>query len=258
MRNNPRDQHPVSLRVISEWPRRVFAVGDIHGCYEEIRLLVSHLKEKHGAGPEDLFIFMGDYIDRGERSKDVISFMLEVKREWPHTVFIKGNHEDMLLDYLGLGGESGEVYLDNGGAECLKSYGIHNIFARPSEILAALPPEHVAFFQGLELGVLLAEFVFVHAGIRPDGRLDSQVPGDLMWIRGDFVHAEHWTGKTVVFGHTPFEDIFLHLPFKIGIDTGCVFGNKLSAVELVNGRLFQVDRCGSEVKEYGLQERLGG
>jgi serine/threonine protein phosphatase 1 len=72
------------------------------------------------------------------------------------------------------------------------------------------------------------------------------------------VHAEHWTGKTVVFGHTPFEDIFLHLPFKIGIDTGCVFGNKLSAVELVNGRLFQVDRCGSEVKEYGLQERLGG
>lgn len=236
----------------------MFAVGDIHGCYEEIRLLLSHLREKHAAGPEDLFIFIGDYIDRGERSKDVISLMLDLKREWPKTVFIKGNHEDMLLDYLGLGGESGEVYLDNGGAECLKSYGIHNIFARPSEILAALPPEHVAFFQSLEIGVTLAEFVFVHAGIHPQRLMDAQVPGDLMWIRGDFVHAEHGAAKTVVFGHTPFEDVFLHLPYKIGIDTGCVFGNKLSVVELVNGRLFQVDRYGSEVKEYSLEERLGG
>ena len=257
MKVNEPQSNSTSLRVIVERPPRVFAIGDLHGCYEETKALIDYLKEHEALSAEDLCIFIGDYIDRGARSKEIIDLMLQVRAEWPRTVFIKGNHEDMLLDYLGYGGESGDVYLENGGFEFLKSYGLHPFTPR-DDVIAALPPPHLEFLRGLELGVVLAEFVFVHAGINPTRGLDSQQSHDLMWIRGDFVHAEHTAGKTVVFGHTPFEDIFIHLPYKIGIDTGLVYGNRLSAVELVHGKLFQIERGESVVSTYNLRDRLGG
>jgi serine/threonine protein phosphatase 1 len=257
MKNNIESTTTSTLRVITDRPPRVYAVGDIHGCFDELQILVSYLKTSEGVGANDLVIFIGDYIDRGDKSKEVIEYLVQLKREWPKTVFIKGNHEDMLLDFLGFGGDSGDVYLDNGGAEFLKSYGL-NLFSPPSEVLKALPPEHLEFLKNLEVGVVLAEFVFVHAGVRPGVDLAAQNPRDLMWIRGDFVHAEHNVGKTVVFGHTPFEDVFLNLPYKIGIDTGVVFGNTLSIVELVHGSLFQVGRGESKVKRFDLKDRLGG
>lgn len=125
-----------------------------------------------------------------------------------------------------------------------------------SELLERLPVEHLEFLKKLELAVCLAEFVFVHAGVSPDRPLEEQDLRDLMWIRADFIHAEHRLGKTVVFGHTPFEDVLLHLPFKIGIDTGLVYGNKLSVVELVHGTLYQVEREGLEVGVHDLSARL--
>lgn len=218
--------------------------------------MLQFLRAEHAAGPDDLFVFMGDYIDRGSKSRDVIELMLEVRRDWPKTVFLKGNHEDMLLDYLGFGGESGEVYLENGGAEFLKSYGLHP-FATRADVVAAIPVDHIEFFKGLELGVMLAEFVFVHAGINPRVPLEQQSSHDVMWIRGDFTHAPHSVGKTVVFGHTPFEDVLLHLPYKIGIDTGLVFGNRLSVVELVHGQLYQIEQGETKVKSFSLRDRLG-
>ena len=112
-------------------------------------------------------------------------------------------------------------------------------------------------FKGLELGVMLAEFVFVHAGINPRVPLEQQSSHDVMWIRGDFTHAPHSVGKTVVFGHTPFEDVLLHLPYKIGIDTGLVFGNRLSVVELVHGQLYQIEQGETKVKSFSLRDRLG-
>ena len=257
MRAKRKNDTPVAIRVIQERPARVFAVGDIHGCFDEAKALLEHLKRERAAGPSDLFVFMGDYIDRGSQSKQVLDLLLEVQREWPHTVFLKGNHEDMLLDYLGFGGDSCDVYIENGGAEFLKSYGLHPFTPR-ADILAAIPEAHIRFLQGLELGVELAEFVFVHVGIRPNVSLAKQSIHDVMWIRGDFVHAEHSLGKTIVFGHTPFEDVFLHLPHKIGLDTGLIFGNKLSVVELVQGDVFQVERGESAVRSYNLRTRLGG
>lgn len=248
---------PALLRVIPERPARVFAVGDIHGCADDLKVMLDFLRQEQSLGAQDLLVFLGDYIDRGPKSREVIEQVLAVQRELPKTVVLKGNHEDMLLDYLGFGGESGEVYLENGGAEFLKSYGLHP-FATRADILAALPAEHVEFFKRLELGVLLAEFLFVHAGIHPSRALDEQSPHDLMWVRGDFTHATHSVGKTVVFGHTPFEDVMLHLPYKIGVDTGLVFGNRLSVVELVHGQLFQLDQGENKVKTFSLRERLGG
>jgi|688.fasta_scaffold01759_22 serine/threonine protein phosphatase 1 len=250
-------QSPALLRAIPERPARVFAVGDIHGCADELEAMLNFLKQEQSLGSEDLLVFLGDYIDRGPKSREVIEQALAIRKELPNTVFLKGNHEDMLLDYLGFGGESGDVYLENGGAEFLKSYGLHP-FSTRADILAALPTEHIEFFRRLELGVLLAEFLFVHAGLHPGRSLDEQSSHDLMWIRGQFTHATHSVGKTVVFGHTPFEDVMLHLPYKIGVDTGLVFGNRLSVVELVHGQLFQLDHGENTVKTFSLRERLGG
>ncbi len=254
--HGPDEAQPL-IRALPGRPSRIFAVGDIHGCVKEAEALLQHLRSVEGLGRNDLLVFIGDYIDRGPHSSEVLSLMIDLRRALPQAVFLRGNHEDMLLDYLGLGGSSGEMYLENGGAECLKSYGLHPFTPR-DDIIAALPPEHLAFLKGLELGASLAEFVFVHAGVDPARKLGEQLRRDLLWIRGDFLHHEHTLGKTVVFGHTPFEDLAIHLPFKIGIDTGLVFGNKLSAVELVHGRLFQVARGETGVLTYELRSRLGG
>ncbi len=247
------------IRAISRRPKRLFAVGDIHGCYTELQVLVQYLTSELKLGADDQLIFIGDYVDRGKQSKQVIDLLVDLKRSWPETVFLKGNHEGMLLGFLGLGGVGGDVYLANGGGDTLVSYGLDPMQdASGVEVRARLPESHLHFLQGLEMGVSLAEFVFVHAGVRPGVPLDSQAEEDCMWIRSDFVESRHDFGKTIVFGHTPFEDVVLHLPFKIGIDTGLVYGNKLSMVELVEGELYQVDFGEGNVKVSSLRERLVG
>jgi len=245
----------VEIRTIEDRPPRVFAFGDIHGCNRELRIILDTLSSKHGANKNDQFIFIGDYIDRGVDSRGVIDSFIDWKKDHPKTVFLKGNHEDMLLDFIGMGGSSGEVYLVNGGSEFFKSYGI-DPNGPLSEVAKSLPKEHLRFFTSLELGVSLGEFLFVHAGIDPGIALADQTPHALMWIRSGFIPREHNLGKTVVFGHTPFADVYLNMPFKIGIDTGLVYGNLLSVVELVNGTVFQLDLGGDEVTVSSMRDRL--
>ena len=228
------------VRRIESVPKRLFAVGDIHGCSRELLALLTHLEGPLALTQDDLVIFIGDYIDRGLFSKIAIDHLIDFKAKFPSTVFLRGNHEDMFLSYLGIGGYAGEVYLDNGGAQTLESYGVPE-HTPPLAVLSLIPEKHRRFFNELEYGVEVAEFLFVHAGIRPGVALERQDPHDLMWIRVDFTTSEHSLGKTVVFGHTPYEDVLIHLPYKIGIDTGAVYGNMLTCVELVEGDLYQVD-----------------
>ena len=237
-----------AVRVIKKRPRRLYAVGDIHGCVDEITTLIEYLTQKKDLNSEDLLVFMGDYIDRGRSSKGVVDLCLSLRAKWPDTVFLKGNHEDMLLDFLGFGGRSGDVYLANGGLACLSSYGVEP-FGALSDIVEKIPKTHLEFFQGLELAVMVAEFLFVHAGVHPDKSLEQQETEDLLWIRREFVEAQHQLGKTVVFGHTAFNQVFLDLPYKIGVDTGAIFGNQLSIVELVHGDFYQVELGERTVKE---------
>ena len=152
-------------REISTRPQRLFAVGDIHGCNEELKHLLNFLRNDQKLSGEDQLVFIGDYIDRGPDSKGVIDTLLQVKNEFPSTVFLKGNHEDMLLDYLGLGGQGGDVYLTNGGSDFFRSYEIPAY--DKANIVSKLPAAHVEFLKGLELAVSLAEFIFVHAGLNP-------------------------------------------------------------------------------------------
>ncbi len=226
---------------------RVYIVGDLHGCASEPAVLLSHLESSENLSDLDLVIFLGDYIDRGPDSKGVIDLVLEFASRFPKTRFLKGNHEDMLLDFLGFGGNLGQAFLYNGGLETIQSYGI-SVFAPPTEMVNALPPDHFKFFCALESIIQVDEFVCVHAGLNPLRDLNAQNDGDVFWIRDEFLNNIHPFNKTIIFGHTPHQEIFLHLPFKLGIDTGLVFGNKLTCLELRSGSVFQIHRESKKVE----------
>src|SRR6185369_15498963 len=98
----------------------VFAIGDLHGCPEELEVLLQHL----GAGTADTLVFLGDYVDRGPKVRTLVDRLLRLGREAPATIFLRGNHEDMLLAYLGLPGRHASAYLANGGSATLASYGV--------------------------------------------------------------------------------------------------------------------------------------
>jgi len=228
---------------------RIYAIGDIHGCVDEPAVLLDFLENSEGLSDRDLVIFLGDYIDRGPDSKGVVDLGLEFKKRWPKTRFLKGNHEDMMLDFLGFGGHLGQAFLYNGGLETIQSYGI-SVFAPPAEMVSALPPAHFKFFCELESIIALSgkNIVFVHAGLNPLRELHAQNDNDVFWIRDEFLHNIHSFEKTVVFAHTPHQEIFVHLPYKVGLDTGLVFGNKLSCIEVLSGKLIQVRRQSREVE----------
>lgn len=228
--------------------KRVFVIGDLHGCVTEPSILLRFLEEKEGVTNDDLVVFLGDYIDRGPNTKGVVDLVLDFRNKFPKTRFLKGNHEDMLLDFLGFGGNLGQAFLYNGGLETIQSYGI-TVFAPPNEMVSALPPDHFKFFCELESILKIGDFICVHAGLNPLRDMTAQNDSDVFWIRDEFLHTVHPFKHTVVFGHTPHREVFQHLPYKVGIDTGLVFGNKLTCLELFSGKTFQIGKEKSEVVE---------
>lgn len=235
------------LREFTDVPRRIYAIGDIHGCLEELNSMLDHLVNDQRIGEEDLVIFIGDYIDRGKNSKEVIARLLKFQSDYPRTVFLRGNHEDMLLDYIGPQVGMGGAYIANGGYETVKSYGLPPT-SSAQEFLDALPPAHLSFFLNLDSYVSVGDFIFVHAGLSPRRPLDAQIDHDLFWIRDEFIFNVHGFEKTVIFGHTPYQAVMFHWPYKVGIDTGLVYGNMLSCLELMQRQIFQIDRGGKEIR----------
>jgi serine/threonine protein phosphatase 1 len=154
-------------------------------------------------------------------------------------VFLKGNHEDMCLSYLGRSGNWGESWMGNGGVAAVRSYGV-DARSAPAAIEAAMPEAHLAFLDQLERSFRWGGYLFVHAGIRPGVPWDEQTDEDLFWIREEFVLHPHGMPETIVFGHTPARQPFVQLPYKIGIDTGLVYGGALTALELPDRVLHQV------------------
>lgn len=215
----------------------LYAIGDLHGCPDELEVVLDVL----APGPGDTIVFLGNYVDRGPAVRSLVDRLLRL-REAPFTsVFLRGNHEDMLLSYLGVSGKHGDVYLENGGGMTLASYGIPAGMPG-TESLSLMPSDHIAFFRGCRLHHLAAPFLFVHAGIRPGVALDAQHEDDLLWIREEFFTRPHALPYTVVFGHTPTREARVELPYRIGLDTGLVYGNKLSCLDVDGQRLVQVTR----------------
>jgi serine/threonine protein phosphatase 1 len=207
---------------------RIFAIGDIHGCYDPLVRLLGRVPIDW---TRDRLVFMGDYIDRGPQSFEVIEHLIELQKRHPETVFLKGNHEQMLADYLS--GKDRMTYLYNGGQQTLDSY-LRNSSA-PGRY--PIPEAHLRFFESLQLMFETENYIFVHAGLRKGLPLENQRPEDLLWIRENFVDTRHSFGKRVVFGHTPFDEPRVEAN-KIGIDTGAVYGNKLTCVQLPEEEFF--------------------
>lgn len=235
------------VKINPENEERVFVFGDLHGCLAEPALLVEHLVNNEGLCKEDYVVFLGDYIDRGLESRELIDFLIGLRHKFPRTIFLQGNHEAMLTDYLSGTGRFGPSFLFNGGVETLLSYQISPTIS-PKEIQSSIPAEHMEFLSWLELGAEMKDFFLVHAGLDPRKAVAEQSDAEMCWIRDEFIYFNHSFNKVVVFGHTPFRDVFFDLPYKIGIDTGLVFGNKLSCLELTKGCVYQIKRGAKKVK----------
>jgi serine/threonine protein phosphatase 1 len=228
---------------------RIFALGDIHGCIDELKVMVSALEERQGMTSDDTLIFLGDYIDRGPDSKGVVDYILDLKKKYSRTFCLKGNHEQMFLAFLGEQESELDLrsnYLLCGGDNCLASYNIPADLCW-YEISKQLPASHLDFFKYLHLGVVTDDYILVHAGVNPLASLEEQEENLMLWIRDEFMLSGHSFEKTVIFGHTPFEEIFLRPPYSIGIDTGLVFGNKLTAINLTELEIVQVVRHTHEI-----------
>jgi serine/threonine protein phosphatase 1 len=222
----------------------LFALGDIHGCVDELTTMLHAIAPRRG----DTVVFVGDYIDRGPAPRDVIELLLECRQGEAEFVFLKGNHEDMMLSFLGLPGHYGDSFLFNGGAPTLESYGV----AEGASALEWIPASHVDFLKNLATSYLHPPYLFVHAGISPLRQLEEQSVEDMLWIRQEFIFHPHSVAATVVFGHTPMRAVMIDLPYKLGIDTGLVYGGKLSCLEFNEGVLYQVARGSKHVKSQSL------
>ena len=229
---------------------QVFAVGDIHGCKELLNVIHNKIieasKNKEG---EKLLIYLGDYIDREPDIKGTIQTLIDFQPENFTKVFLLGNHEQMLLDFMAGKRNSLYIWLGNGGLETLESYGSdvnsyidHSMELKGEELIRKqftrlLPFAHNNFFNQLQLNYEWGNYFFVHAGINPDFPLDKQEKETMLWTREkNFFNPKMTYSKIIVHGHTPVEKIEKY-PFRINLDTGSFYSGKLSCLKIENGGL---------------------
>lgn len=208
---------------------KIFAIGDIHGCLDKLSDLLEKIQTDEDYEQSTL-VFMGDYIDRGPKSYGVVNRLIELKDEHPDIIFLKGNHEDMLEGYLY--SPDKYTYLINGGQQTLDSY-----LEESSPGSQPIPDEHLEFFSSLLTFYETENYIFVHAGLKEHIPLIDQDIDDMLWIRSEFIQSEWDFGKQIIFGHTPFLEPLI-MPNKIGIDTGAVYGHKLTCVKLPDVEFF--------------------
>ena len=204
---------------------RWLAVGDIHGCLAQLTELMERVKPTFA----DRVVFLGDYVDRGPDSAGVIDYLIEFAAIFPKTVFLRGNHEQMFLDYLD--GQDSAMFLINGGRQTLDSYRDRRMWP--------IPISHRRFFESLEHSFESEHHIFVHAGLRPGIPLAEQADFDMLWIRHEFLESDFDWGKAIVYGHTPRQEPLLG-DHRIGVDTGCVYGRQLTCCEVITQRIWQV------------------
>ncbi len=218
--------------------RRVYAIGDVHGCAD--RLVALHRRiEQDAAGfaaERGLVVHLGDYIDRGPGSAGVVRRLMGLASLAGMPVLnLRGNHEQMMLDALREGGEEALHWLSNGGDATLKSWGIP-ADAAVADWRAGIAGAELAFLQALPLFHRVDGYVLVHAGLRPGRMLAEQTAEDMLWIRSGFLHytgpiLPEAPGTGVVHGHTPAAQPEL-VGSRLGIDTGAVMGGALTCAVL--------------------------
>jgi serine/threonine protein phosphatase 1 len=223
---------------------RIYAVGDVHGRVDLLARLFSGIDADLAARPVSraIQVFLGDYIDRGPASREVIDCL--INRSLMHeTVYLKGNHEAVLLEFL-----RDPLVLQHwqelGGLQTLLSYGVVTTKnfdldeqARVAKALGeVLPQSHQLFLATLRPWFLCGDFLFVHAGVRPGVPLDAQEDADLLWIRDDFLSSDDDFGKIIVHGHTPVDQPDVRSN-RINIDTAAYATGRLTCLIIEEDRL---------------------
>ncbi len=233
------------MTLLAFKPERLIAVGDIHGQLTMLNRLLDDVQPQ----ATDQFVFLGDYIDNGNDSRGVVERLIEFKQDFPQTIYIRGNHDQLLLDALvemGLrkaqrlrelsSGYSPEslltdtaIFLSNGGQETLESYHINN--------LTALPRNHVDFLETTRFYWQYGRYVFVHAGLEEGVPLERQDPYVLLWDR---FNPPGQDGMIHVVGHTPTGGEPRFESGRYHIDTGAVYGQALTACDVLTRQVWQV------------------
>lgn len=222
----------------------VYAVGDVHGRLDLLKILVERIRsdrETLPPGTRAQLIFLGDYIDRGPESAGVVELVVQLRNEsFPGAVrTLKGNHEDALLTFLG-DARMGPAWSQYGGAETVRSYGVRAPLQQEDvagwepvrlALQEAMPESHLDFYRSLEPYVVLGDYCFVHAGLRPGTPIADQAEQDLLSIRTEFLNHRRPFEKKVIYGHTPTKEPVVE-PHRIGIDTGAFATGVLTALKL--------------------------
>ena len=244
--------------------KRILVIGDIHGEWDKFRSLYQNIRFNP---PEDLLVFLGDYVDRGPKSLETLAWMRR-RRNHPHIVMLRGNHDQMMLDYYTdketqktMGGafvarDFGGSWMRNGGGATDRAL---RAFARKAGAGGRVTEQEamdafLRFVGGLRLWFRIEAggktFVFCHAGIRPGVPMEEQKPTDLLWIRKDFIDG--YTGDpaagdpVVVAGHTRAQIInggsapIIRKNMML-LDTGACYGGPLSCVDVLSGEVWRSD-----------------
>jgi serine/threonine protein phosphatase 1 len=227
---------------------RIYAVGDIHGRLDLLSKLLERINIDIARRPtiRPVYVFLGDYIDRGPSSRETIDRLIQHGKT-SESIFLKGNHE--LIATKCLSDRSlFDQWMRLGGMETLISYGLSpEILANEKQIAklqsafhSALPQTHFRFFRDLQTSFTCGDFFFAHAGVNPNVELSRQKEGDLLWIREEFLSSSRDFGKIVVHGHTPTSEVEVG-PNRINIDTGAFATGRLTCVVLEGESMSIVD-----------------
>jgi len=219
---------------------RLYAIGDMHGRLDLVDRMHELIRADAAgrAAAHVTVVYLGDYVDRGPASKHLVDRLLQAPLGPFETVYLKGNHEDLMLEFLDRGTQ-GRVWLINGGDATFASYGVTPPSIHDDEsygparraLIDAMPAGHRAFFEGLRVIYRAGDYAFVHAGVRPDVALEAQNERDLIWIREQFLNSDADFGACVVHGHTIApEPVRRHN--RIGLDTGAYGTGRLSCAVL--------------------------
>lgn len=224
----------------------VYAIGDIHGQITMLRAMLELLQEQP-LREQDTLVFLGDYIDRGEDSRATVDALIALQQERPNTVFLRGNHEQLILDARDsdpprrgstpdsfLLSDPTQLWFHNGGEDTLYSYKEEMNDEEFLRWWESIPDAHWEFFRATRLEYVTPRYFFVHAGVLPVGKTWEGQPHGMeerLWIREPFLSykGDFDEKRIVVFGHTPTQRVLVERN-KLGIDTGAVFGGPLTAV----------------------------